>query len=336
MLRLPPFTYRRPTTIEDALAIAGAQGPDTAYVAGGTDLWPNMKRRQQTPRTVISLGAIEALVGIAGSAQTGLRIGPMTTLSALIAHPLVATHYPALAEAARLVSTPPLRNMGTIGGNLLIDTRCNYYNQSEPWRRAIDFCMKKDGKICWVAPSSPRCWAVQSSDSVPLMCALGAELVFRAPGGGERVCEADALYRNDGIDHLAKRPEELLTEIRLPPVGNRRAVYLKLRRRGSFDFPVLGVACVLGFDGDRVTDARIRIGGVGSHPRSSEQAQALLCGEVLSEERIEEAARLAAHPARPLDNTDFVMHWRKKMTRVYVARALRALRDGVPALAAPA
>ncbi|RME74398.1 MAG: 4-hydroxybenzoyl-CoA reductase, partial [Planctomycetota bacterium] len=234
MMRLPPFTYLQPASVDEALALARQHGPEACYVAGGTDLWPNMKRRQLSPPVVISLARLAELRGIEITEEGGLRIGALTTLTELAAAPAVRERWPVVAEAAALISTPPLRNMGTIGGNLLIDTRCTYYDQSYAWRKAIDFCMKKDGKICWVAPSSPRCWAVQSSDEAPVMCAIGARLTFRSPHGGERELEADALYRDDGIAHLTKQPLELLTHITLPPPRGWRAHYIKLRRRGSF------------------------------------------------------------------------------------------------------
>ena len=167
MLRLPRFRYLEAHSVAEATRLWADAAPNAAYVAGGTDLYPNMKRRHQTPATVISLHRIPELRAITGTPETGMTVGACVTLTELAAHPVVRARYPAVAHAAEVVSTPILRNMGTIGGNLLLDTRCNYYNQTYEWRKAIDFCMKRDGEICWVAPSSPRCWAVQSSDGVP-------------------------------------------------------------------------------------------------------------------------------------------------------------------------
>src|SRR5204862_2264478 len=213
-------------------------------VAGGTDLFPNMKRGQFEPKTLIGLRGIRELAGVSGDARAGLTIGATTTLSAVASHPDVARRYAALATAAGLVSSPQLRNAGTLGGNVCVDTRCNYYNQSYQWRKAVNFCMKKDGEICLVAPGSPRCWAVSSSDTAPVLWSLGATVRLRG-SAGERVIPISALYRDDGIDYLAKRPEEIVTEIALPAADGLRCAYLKLRRRGSFDFPVLGVAVAL-------------------------------------------------------------------------------------------
>jgi len=215
--------------------------------------------------------------------------------------------------------------MGTLGGNLCLDTRCNYYNQSYEWRKAIDFCMKKDGAICWVAPSSPRCWAVSSSDIAPVMVAIGAEYRLVGPQG-ERVVPAGRFYHNDGINYLTKQPDEILVEVRLPAPDGWDAVYHKLRRRGSFDFPVLGVAASIKWNGKRVADARIVLGGVASWPQEVPEAAAALQGSTLSDEAIAAAAEAAYRPSKPMDNTDFDLSWRKQMTRVYVTRALEELR----------
>ena len=178
---------------------------------------------------------------MAGDRKRGLAVGSCLTLTQLIGHRTIRRPYPALARAADLISTPLLRNMGTVGGNLCLDTRCNYYNQTFEWRKAIDFCMKKDGTVCWVAPRSPRCWAVNSSDLAPVAVALAAEYHLLGPTS-DRVVPASDFYRNDGIDYVAKRPDEILAEVRLPPTDGWDATYWKLRRHGSFDFPVLGVA----------------------------------------------------------------------------------------------
>src|SRR5215211_5210294 len=267
MMRLPKFEYHTPQTIAEAVRIMGDAGPVGQFVAGGTDLYPNMKRRQQTPKTVISVMRLPELNQITGDGKGGLRIGASVTLTEICEHPIINRDYPVVAKAARTISTPILRNMGTIGGNLLLDTRCNYYDQNFEWRKGINFCLKKDGDVCWVAPGSSKCWAVQSSDLVPVMLALGAKLKFVSTAG-ERVIEAAELYNNDGIDYLHKSADELLTEIFIPPMQGKRAVYKKLRRRGAFDFPVLGVAAYLKFEPAagasalRIADAKIVLGGI--------------------------------------------------------------------------
>ncbi|HEX6809620.1 MAG TPA: FAD binding domain-containing protein [Gemmatimonadaceae bacterium] len=325
MLRLPRFRFVSPPTVMDALGARFELGNDSMYVAGGTDLYPNMKRRQQTPANVISLAGIASLREIHSSPELGLRIGAGVTLSQLAADDTVRRHYPAVATAAGLVSTPPLRNMGTIGGNLLLDTRCNYYDQTYEWRKAIDFCMKKDGRICWVAPSSPRCWAVQSSDGAPVAVALGASVML-ASGGGVRRVPAEELYHNDGMRFLNKRPDELLVWYVLPPIGAWRASYVKLRRRGSFDFPVLGVAARVDFQPDgTVRNARIVLGAVASYPMRIDAAKDALVGRRLDAASIADAADASFKPAKPMDNTDFTLSWRKEMVRVYVTKALEEI-----------
>ena len=326
MLRLPSFKYLQPKTLKEALAMKADAGPEGMYVAGGTDLYPNMKRRHQEPRTVISLMGIRELAGYE-MRDAGCALGPCATLSELTAYPPIRlSAYSAVAHAAVLVSTPLLRNMGTLGGNLCLDTRCNYYDQTYEWRKAIDFCMKKDGHICWVAPSSPRCWAVSSSDVAPVAVAIGAEFLLVGPQG-ERVIPAGRFYHNDGINYLTKQPDEILAEVRLPAPDGWDAVYHKLRRRGSFDFPVLGVAAWVRREGGRVTDARIVLGGVASWPQEIPEAAAALRDSELGDDAIAAAAAAAYRPAKPLDNTDFDLSWRKQMTRVYVKAALEELRQ---------
>ena len=327
MLRLPSFTYHQPRSLAEALRMKADAGPDGMYVAGGTDLYPNMKRRHQEPRVVISLMGIPELQATEGRNDgTGMTtVGTGLTLTQLSVLPSFRRSYEAVAHAAALVSTPLLRNMGTLGGNLCLDTRCNYYNQSYEWRKAIDFCMKKDGAICWVAPSSPRCWAVSSSDIAPVMVAIGGEYRLVGPGG-ERVVPAGRFYHNDGINYLTKQPDEILVDVRLPAADGWDAVYHKLRRRGSFDFPVLGVAAWIQWNGKTVADARIVLGGVASWPQEVPEAGAALKDAALSDAAIERAAEAAYRPSKPLDNTDFELSWRKQMTRVYVTRALEELR----------
>jgi len=335
MLRLPSFTYLQPRTLKQALQWKKDAGPAGMYVAGGTDLYPNMKRRHQEPKVVVSLAGIPALrKGPAerrngGTAERGLVLGPGMTLTEIVGHRKIRKRYPVVARGAELISTPLLRNMGTLGGNLCLDTRCTYYNQSYEWRKAIDFCMKKDGAICWVAPASPRCWAVQSSDLAPVMVALGAEFLLVGPDG-ERAVPAGAFYANDGMAYLTKRPDEVVAEIRLPATNGWDATYHKLRRRGSFDFPVLGVAAWVRWDGDTVADARIVLGGVASWPQAVAEAADAVRGSRLEPDPVDAAAGAAFRPSKPMDNTDFGLAWRKEMTRVYVRRALEELRGRRP------
>ena len=325
MMRLPKFDYRVPRGIAEAVKIIAGVGPEGQFVAGGTDLYPNMKRRQQTPQTVISVMRLPELNEITGDGKSGLRIGASVSLTDICEHPVINRDYPVVAQAARTISTPLLRNMGTIGGNLLLDTRCNYYDQNYEWRKGINFCLKKDGDVCWVAPGSSKCWAVQSSDLVPVMVAIGAKLRF-ASTLGERVIDAAGLYNDDGIEYLRKRPDELLVDIQLPPLNGWRASYQKLRRRGAFDFPVLGVAAWVQTDSNQqVKQARLILGGIAPSPVEVNDAAEALIGQRFDEDHIRAAAEAAYVKARPLDNTDFVMNWRKQMARQYTIKALQQL-----------
>src|SRR2546427_2228859 len=334
MMRLPKFEYRTPQTIAEAVKIIADAGPEAQFVAGGTDLYPNMKRRQQTPRTVISVMRLPELNQVMGDGGQRLVVGGSMTLTDICEHPIIKRDYPVIASATRTISTPILRNMGTIGGNLLLDTRCNYCDQNYEWRKGINFCLKKDGDVCWVAPGSSKCWTVQSSDLVPVMVAIGAK--FRlASTLGERMVDAAGFYNDDGIDYLKKRHDELLVDIHLPPTNGWRASYQKLRRRGAFDFPVLGVAAWIkladqqshagGTPALPVQDAKIVLGGIAPSPIEVNEAAQALIGQPLNEDQIQAAAEAAYVKARPLDNTDFVSQWRKQMARQYTIRALKEL-----------
>lgn len=322
MLRLPPFRYKAPRTINDAVTMLSQEGEEAMLVAGGTDLFPNMKRRQFTPPVIIGLRNIAALKTIVGSPEQGYRIGAGVTLTTLSEHPDIIQNYPALATAAGSISTPQLRNVGTIGGNLFLDTRCNYYDQTEFWRQSIGYCMKKDGDVCLVAPGSPRCWAISSADTAPVLVSLNAQARLVSTRG-ERVLPVRELFRDDGIRPYTKEVDEILSEILLPPADGWRSIYLKLRRRNSFDFPILGVAAALRFAEDGiVADARLTLGAVASHPVEATEAVSKLIGQKLSPELITEVATLAAKRAKPLDNADLTINYRKQVTPVYIQRAL--------------
>src|SRR5712671_7456860 len=196
MMRLPWFEHRAPTTVAEAARILAGEGPGAMLIAGGTDLLPNMKRRQMAPKVLVSLRKIPELK------RNGSALGAGTTLTEIVRQTALPR---GLRQAAAQVATVHLRNMGTIGGNLCLDTRCNYYNQNYEWRKAIDFCMKKDGATCWVATSSPKCLADSSTDTAPALLALGATVTLVSAAGTRRIAVGD-LFRNDGIHYLTRRP----------------------------------------------------------------------------------------------------------------------------------
>jgi 4-hydroxybenzoyl-CoA reductase subunit beta len=323
MMRLPWFGFHSPKTVAEAANILAAEGPQAMPIAGGTDLIPNMKRRHQTPATLVSLRQIEALKKVANGSGTTLGAG--LTLNEIVANPAVREKYAGLWQAAVQVATVHLRNMGTLGGNLCLDTRCNYYNQNYEWRKAIDFCMKRDGEICWVATASKRCVATSSTDTAPALISLGATVRLVSAQGERDVALAD-LYRNDGIDYLTRRPDEILTEVILPAQEGWKSSYWKLRRRGAFDFPVLGVAAAVRTARDgTVEDARIALGAVSSRPFLTKGGE-LLIGKKLSDDAIAEAGAKVASAAKPMDNTDLDLYWRKAVVAEFVGYALREIR----------
>lgn len=326
MLRLPDFRYVRPVSLKEAVKVLHDLGPEAMVVAGGTDVYPKMKRGQFTPRHLVSLRTLRELKGIRTVSHDGLWIGAGETLTAVSQHSKVLKHFPALAYAAESVSTPQLRNMGTIGGNVFVDTRCNYYDQTFFWRQAVGFCMKKDGDICLVAPGSSKCLAISSTDTAPVLVSLGTEAVLVGTQGERRV-KLGELYRDDGINYLGKRGDEVLKGLLIPEQAlGWRNIYLKLRRRGSFDFPVFGVAATLDIsDGRECRYACVALTAVSSAPKVVEEARRLLEGKQVTKEIIEAVAEAAAKVAHPLDNADLDYWYRKRMVKVFTKRALARL-----------
>jgi len=325
MMRLPLFEFRAPRTVAEATRILDGEGPNAMPLAGGTDLLPNMKRRQQVPKTLMSLNHISELHD-AELTDSGSRLGACLTLAEIAADPRFRNGLTALAQATSFVATPQIRNMATLGGNLCLDTRCNYYDQNYEWRKSIGFCLKKDGTTCWVAPSSSKCMAVSSTDTAPVLMALGAR-VRLVSQSNQREVPLTGLYENDGIHYIKRRSNELLTEVLLDSLHDWKSTYWKLRRRGAFDFPVLSVAAAARLSKQNVVeDARIVVGSVACLPLVAAEASRFLVGRRLDQESIAEAASLASRIAKPLDNTDFDMTWRKRVTAEFVTYALRELR----------
>jgi 4-hydroxybenzoyl-CoA reductase subunit beta len=335
VLRLPRFHLVEPTTWTEAATLLrehGAGESDIArgtpsvpvmLVAGGTDLFPNMKRRQFAPQVLVSLGRVKGARDISNG--SGLRISAGATLTEVATHPSVVAKYTALAQAAGAVSTPQLRNMGTIGGNLCLDTRCNWYDQSLFWRTAEGYCMKTHPEVvCRVAPSSPRCLAVASADTVPALIALGAKVSVEN-ASGRRDLDLAELYREDGIRYLAIGRDDVVVSVTLPDATGWRSTYVKLRDRNSFDFPIAGVAAAVRLDGKTVTDARIAITGVASRPLAINPKA--LIGTKLDDDAIADAAETAHKFSKPMDNTSGTISQRKRAARVFTERALRSLRD---------
>ena len=321
MLRLPRFDFLTPVTLSEAVALLAE--PNAMAVAGGTDVYPKMKRRQFTPSTLVSLRRV---VDADIRNGTNARIGAGATLTAVAEHPMIRERYAALADAAALISTPQLRNMGTIGGNLCLDTRCNWYDQSLFWRTAEGYCMKTHAEVvCRVAPSSPRCLAVASADTVPALIALAATVTIAGAAGTRQVDLAE-IYREDGINYLTLARGEIVTEIRLPPADGWRSTYVKLRDRRAFDFPIAGVAAAVRFEGRVVAAARLAITALGSSPRRIDGAGEALVGTGLEDDAIDRAGNAVFAAARPMDNTSGTIAERKRASRVLAVRALRSLR----------
>ena len=325
MMRLPRFAYLGASTAAEAAGLL-AEHPGAQLVGGGTDLFPKMKRGQLAPKVVIGLRGVHELHGI--HVNGGATVGASTRLHELASAPEIVARYPALARAASLVASPQIRNAGTVGGNLCVDTRCNYYDLPYDRRCAHGFCLKTgESEVCRLAPGGDRCWAVSSTDLAPVAHVLGGSVRLLSARGERTLPVAELYTMDDGIDYLQKRPDEVLTGLVLPPgEDGLRATYVKFRRRGAIDFPLLGVAAAVRTDGDGTcTEARIVLGAVATAPLPVPQAAELLVGGPLTEESITAAAEKAMSATKPMDALDLPLSYRRRMVMIHVARALREL-----------
>ena len=333
MLRMPEFELARPASLDEALALLADPACTSMVVAGGTDLLPNLKHELFTPERVVSLAGIAELSGVRELEGGWLGIGAMTRLDEVAADARLRARAPALAQACSLVAGPQLRTMGTLGGNVLLDTRCQWYNQTYFWRQALGFCLKKDGTLCHVVEGGSKCVAAASNDSAPALATLGAELVF-ARAGARRVLPIDELWVADGAQNKKLERGEILTEIRLPPRGaGHRGAYGKLRERGSIDFPLLGVAVRLELDAaGAITEADLVLGALAARPlrvrRIADELVGCASGSPALEPALARVAELARKQCHPLPNVPGDHEWRREMVPVYVRRTLQAALAG--------
>ena len=326
MLRLPSFCYHRPDTVNDAVSLLGEYGESAMPVSGGTDLIPNMKHRLFTPKHLVALKGVPELYGIREEGGD-IVIGAAESLTAVSSHLSVRLMFTALADAAGSVAGPQLRNSGTLGGNVCLDTRCTYYNQSQFWRQALGFCLKKDGDVCHVTQVGKKCVAAHSADSPPVLITLDARVELVGPDGARSVPIGD-FFLADGIMNSRLEPGEVLTKIRIPlPAPDLRTSYVKLRQRKAIDFPILTVAVAAEVDpGNRVHKLRGVVNGLGARPRRLTGWDEVAEGEILTEELIEGLAEQAHKQCHPLENMIVDVDWRRAMVPVYVRRALAGLR----------
>jgi 4-hydroxybenzoyl-CoA reductase subunit beta len=320
-MRLPKLAVSSPETIEEAAGLLAELGDRAVVLSGGTDLIPNLKRHQLTVETVVLLGRLDELHGIKADGDA-IHIGARTTLREIVDSDVVPA---VLAKTAGHVASPTIQNQGTIGGNLCVDTRCFWLNVPDLWRQAAEPCLKAGGDTCWVAPTKQHCWAVSSSDLAPVLIALGASVTLVGAAGTREIPVAD-MYVDDGINYLSKSPDEILSAITVPLDSDSRATYHKLRRRGSVDFPILGVAAAIRCDAAGLcTEANIVLGAIASAPLKVTAAEEVLVGQPFGPEAIAAAAEAARKLARPLHNTDLTSRYRKRMVPVFVKRALEEL-----------
>ena len=334
MLRLAPFRYHRPRTLDEALGLLAEKGGEALPIAGGTDLLPNMKHRLVAPAELVALKQLAELRGVDES-DVALSIGACETLSSVARDPRVRQYFPSLARAAGSVAGPQLRNMGTLGGNLCLDTRCTYYNQTYFWRKALGFCLKKDGQVCHVTRVGKKCVAAHSADTPPVLMTLGATVEL-ASAAGRRTVPVTEFFVADGVANTVRRPGELVTRITIPlPGPGLRTSYQKLRQRNAIDFPLLSVAAAAELEGDDVVrDLRVVVSALGSRPRVLTGLERIAVGRrITDEDVIEGVAERAFQQCHPLANITMDPDWRRAMVPVYVRRALAEL-AGAAAVAA--
>ncbi len=324
-MSLPSFQLLRPRTLDETIGFLAKYPGDIKIVAGGTDLLPSMKQKLFTPPYLLDLRSVSELNGIRTSAE-GVTIGALTPLSVIEHSPLIGRDYSVLYEAAKTVASPVIRNMATLGGNICLDTRCLWYNQSLLWRKSCGFCLKKDGDLCHVAPGGKFCWATFSGDTPPALLCLDAELEIAGPHGTRRVTLRD-FYVNDGIVHLRLASDEIVTRVFLPAsAAGWSGSYQKLRVRGSIDYPLAGVAVALRIEprSRRIEDARVAITAVNPAPHLVTDADAQLIGAVADESIAERIGEMAARTAKPLTTSALTPEYRREMVRVFAKRAVLA------------
>jgi 4-hydroxybenzoyl-CoA reductase subunit beta len=320
VLPLPAFELHSPRSVTEALETLARFGNDAALVAGGTDLLPNMKRGLLAPRHLVSLRDVAGLSGIREE-DGALHIGAMTTLSAIDGSPLVREHAQALAEAAGAVGGPQHRAMGTLGGNLCLDTRCRYYDQTYFWRSALGFCLKKDGSVCHVVAGGRKCVAAASNDTATVAIALGATLELASPRGTRSV-SAGEFYTADGIRNTVREPDEIVVALRVPIDAARTSAYEKLRRRGAIDFPLLSVAASTTVRDDKIATLDLVVSALAARPRRVVGAAALVVGRAPRDVARDAVSAVARKECIPLPNIEGDPTWRREMVIILVGRAL--------------
>ncbi len=322
-MHLDLFELHRPTSVEESVALLARLGPTHAdYLAGGTDLLPNYKMHLNTKAHVVALWDVPEL-----HTHDLSRLGGMTALADLERDAAFRAAYPGVAEAVDQVATPLVRASGTVGGNLLVETRCFFFNQSYPWRQSLGFCLKAEGDRCHVVPQRERCYATFSGDLAPALAVLDASVELAGPNGRRRLAVPD-LYdpSGDGIRRHRLKPGELLVSVELPDAARGLAsTYLKLRIRPSFDFPELGVAAALRVTDGRIERLRLAVGGLETYPRRFDALTAPLEGGPPSPERFRALAAEVQKAVRPVHNTVLAPDYRRRMTGVFVRRALERL-----------
>jgi 4-hydroxybenzoyl-CoA reductase subunit beta len=324
MLRLPSFEHAAPMSVDEVLATLAEHPGRARLLAGGTDLVPNLKHGIEEADVVVSLRNVPGLDGVTERDDGALELGAMITLEDLAANATVRARHPALAQAAGVVAGPHHRRMGTLGGNVCLNTRCVYINQTYFWREALGFCLKKDGEACHVVKGGKRCVAAASNDTAPVLMALNATLVIASAARGKRELPVADFFLKDGVYNKTLEPDEMLLSVIVPaPAAGSHGAYAKLRPRNSIDFPRLGVAVVFTLAEQKVSDLRIVVTALAATPQSLRNVAEIAEGRAPDESLWEELGAAAFKQCHPLTNIDGDKTYRREMVPVYVKRALR-------------
>jgi 4-hydroxybenzoyl-CoA reductase subunit beta len=327
-MRLPRFEYVRPQTLEEALSMLAQSGTRAKILAGGTDMLVNMKQRTVCPELVVSIKTLPELSAVAADAKGGIAIGAAANLTDLTDNAAIAEKFPAFSQAVRAIASKHIRNMACIGGNVCLETRCWYYNQSNLWRAARECCHRTGGSVCHAIKGAARCHAINSSDTAPVLVALDATIEIMKKGG-RRLIPARQFYRDDGISHTLLEPSEMVTALHLPGGSNGAgcSAFIKLSMRRGIDFALCSIAAQANINGTGAADVSLVLGSIASLPVVLEKAAQVIMESGLTESAIKKAGEVARTELGILTNLYTPAGYKRQLAEVLVKRALNELRE---------
>jgi 4-hydroxybenzoyl-CoA reductase subunit beta len=325
-MRLPNLTYLEPKTIDELIEIKKDLRGQCAILAGGTDLIPMLKRRNISTKYLVNIKRVRELTEISYEKERGLRIGAAVSLRNIIDHPVVSESYSILGQAARSVAFNQLRNMGTVGGNICLDSKCTFYNQSEFWWKSRPNCFKRGGNICYVVKGGKRCFGLSAADTVSALIALEAELIIAGPGKQRRTL-VETFYTGDGRKPHRLDEDEVVTAVLIPPaVKGWKEGFLKKGYRGTIDFAIASLSLRLKRSTGAIEDIRIALNGVSTMPIRAKKTEAFLIGGKIDDKALDEAIRVLMEETYPLSLVGSSAFMRKRVIEVMVADLIESVK----------